>query len=373
MQAKNKKKSSSKPDMIMVGIVGLWIFLGFLILIGVSFTISQRFYSNPWHFVTHQLIFGYLPGIVLAILAYKMNLEWLKKFCLPALLAILFLMALVFLPATGTLLGGAKRWVSIGPISFQPSEFLKLAFIIYLAAWLAKQGSANKKSFLQLLVPLVAILGAICALLVAQPDISTLGVIVAVAVILYFLAETPFYHTLILFLLGSGGLAALIFSAPYRLNRFLVFLRPDTQPLGIGYQLQQSLISIGSGGLTGSGLGLSAQKAAFLPQPMTDTIFAVFAEEAGFIGAMLFILLVLVFAWRGFKIARNCSNDFFRLTAIGITSWLVVQSFINIGAVTGTLPVTGIPLPFISYGGSHLIASLIGIGILLNISKKANY
>ena len=173
-----------------------------------------------------------------------------------------------------------------------------------------------------------------------------------------------------MFFLVAGSLIALIKIAPYRAERMLVFFQPGIDPLGIGFQAKQALIAVGSGGIAGVGLGMGIQKFGFLPQPISDSIFAIFAEETGFIGALALIFLFLMFLWRGFRIAKKTQNKFFQLTAIGITSWIIVQAFVNIGSMIGLLPITGIPLPFISYGGSHLIAELVGIGILLNISKQ---
>lgn len=364
------KKNKNKPDIILLITALLLILLGFIILSGVSMTLSQRIFGNPFHFLKHQIIFGYIPGGILGFLAYKMNLKSLKTICLPLLFVILVSMVLVLIPGVGRALGGARRWLPLGPISFQPSEFLKLIFIIYLAAWLSKS-KENKKNFFQLFLPFLTILLLICGLLIAQPDLSTLVIIGIVALIMYFIAGAPIYQVSLLIFTSIVSLAILIKTAPYRLNRLLVLLRPDIDPLGMGYQIRQSLIAVGSGGLLGRGLGLSVQKFGFLPHPMTDTIFAIFSEETGFIGAATFILLFLVFAWQGFKVARRCSDPFPRLMAIGITSWLVIQAFVNIGAIIGILPLTGIPLPFTSYGSSHLIVELIGVGILLNISKQA--
>jgi|AntAceMinimDraft_16_1070373.scaffolds.fasta_scaffold41515_2 cell division protein FtsW len=365
-------KKDKKPDSILLVSILLLIVLGFIILAEVSIAISQRNADNSFFYLIHQILYGFIPGGILGFLAYKIKPEFLKKICLPFLFVILALMLLVILPKIGTLLGGAKRWISIGPISFQPSEFLKLSFIIYLAAWLSRHSKKQKKNQkFKLFLPLIISLGTISALLIAQPDISTLVIIATTTLIMYFSAGTPLYHTAILILAGLGSLGILIKTAPYRLNRFLVFIKPNTQPMGTGYQLKQSLIAIGSGTVLGRGLGLSVQKAGFLPQPMTDMIFAIFAEETGFVGATIFVILFLVFAWQGFKIAKKCSDSFLKLMAIGITFWLVSQAFINMGAITGILPLTGIPLPFVSYGSSHLVVELIAVGILLNISKYA--
>jgi len=364
---KNKK---THPDFILSAAISLLLILGFAILAGVSITVSQKIFGNSFHFLIHQIIYGYIPGLILGFLAYKINLKYLRKVCLPALAVIIIFMALVFVPKIGVSAGGANRWISLGPVMIQPSELLKLVFIIYLAAWLTKH-SEEKNKELQLFLPFIMVLSAICVLLICQPDISTLAVIAAVTLVMYFNARTPLWQTGLLFLAGVGALATLIKIAPYRLNRLLVFLRPDAQPLGMGYQLKQAIIAIGSGAIMGQGLGLSIQKAGFLPEPMTDSIFAVFAEETGFIGAVILIALFLIFAWQGLKTARQSSDIFSKLMAIGITFWITLQAFINIGAMVGILPLTGIPLPMVSYGSSHLLIELIAIGLLLNVSKQS--
>ncbi|MBU3964644.1 putative lipid II flippase FtsW [Patescibacteria group bacterium] len=363
------KKQKNKPDLILSLTISLLLILGFAILASVSLTVSQKVYGNSFQYLMHQIKYGYFPGLILGFLAYKINLKSLRKISLPALFGVIILMMLVFVPKIGVPIGGANRWVSLGPITIQPSELLKLIFIVYLAAWLTKHKEQNKKR-VQLFLPFIIILTVVCVLLIKQPDISTLATIAAITLVMYFSAETPFWQTGLLILSGIGALAILIKTAPYRLNRLLVFLRPDAQPLGIGYQMKQALIAIGSGSIIGQGLGLSVQKSGFLPAPMTDSIFAVFAEETGFIGAIILISLFLIFAWQGFKIAKQSSEIFFKLIAIGITFWITLQAFINIGAMIGILPLTGIPLPLVSYGSSHLVMELIAIGLLLNISKQ---
>ncbi len=190
------------------------------------------------------------------------------------------------------------------------------------------------------------------------------------ALVMYFVASTPIWQTLSICLIAAGGLFALIKIAPYRLNRLLVFLKPATDPMGIGYQIKQALIAVGSGGIIGVGLGMSRQKFGFLPQSIGDSIFAIFSEETGFIGAFILVFLFATLAWRGFKIAKNCQDKFSQLLASGITFWIILQTFINIGSTVGILPLSGIPLPFISYGGTALVNELVAMGILLNISKQ---
>ena len=207
-------------------------------------------------------------------------------------------------------------------------------------------------------------------LLIFQPNISTLGIIVSCAVFMYFISGTPKKYTLGIISGWLAALALIIKIAPYRLERIMVFIKQDIEPMGISYQIKQALIAIGSGGIWGKGLGMSLQKFGNLPEPMSDSIFAIFSEETGLIGGLVLISLFLIFAWRGFKIAKETSDNFYRLVCLGITSWITIQAFVHIGAMLAILPLTGIPLPFISYGGSALTAELIGAGILLNISRR---
>ena len=369
-------RKKDQPDYFLLGTIGALMVFGILILTGVSAPISMEKFGSTFYYLKHQLIFGLIPGIFLAFIAFKVKISFLRKWAPLLLLVNIILMVLVFFPKIGSGTQGASRWLNLGPLSFQPSEFLKISFFLYLASWLSskdflriKKSSYSKGNLLGFAAFLV-IIGMVSLLLILQPDISTLVVIVLVAGVMYFLAETPLWHTAVVTLGGLGGLLALIKIAPYRMARFLVFLKPETDPMGMGYHLKQSLIAIGSGGFWGLGLGLSHQKFGFLPGTIADSIFAIFAEEAGFIGSIILISLFLLFFWRGFKISKRTSNDFYRFLGLGLTFWLVFQAFVNIGAMIGILPLTGIPLPFISYGGSAMVAELIGVGILLNISKN---
>lgn len=355
-----------KPNLILAITSGLLLILGFIIVAGVSMTFAHKMYGNSFKYLIHQLMYGFIPGLILGGIAYFIDLKLVKKLSFIIIIGCVILMTLVFIPGIGTKLGGARRWVGLGPITLQPSEFLKLGFIIYLAAWLSSKKKESKKLF----IALIAVLGVVGMLLLAQPDMSTLMVISCVLLIMYFCSGAPLWQTGSMVLAGIAGVFILIKMAPYRLNRLLVFLRPDAQPLGMGYQLKQALIAVGSGGIIGTGLGLSIQKYGFLPEPMTDSIFAVYAEETGFIGCLILLCLYLIFTWQAFRIAMKIKDDFLRLLVIGITSWIIIQTFVNIGAIIGILPLTGIPLPFISYGSSHLVVELIALGLLLNVSKK---
>ena len=371
------QKKAHAPDSILLGLCITLLFAGIFILASVSAAFSLQKTGSTFFFLNHQLLFGLLPGLFLATIAYFTPIGTIKKWSVFALLLSILALGLVFIPGIGGTLGGATRWLSLGPITFQPSEFLKIGFILYLASWLTarmqKQPSLRKQGWISESAQTLLIFGIIISvlglLLILQPDIGTLGVIGIISVLMYFSASTPLWHTLFLIGSGLGALIVLIQLAPYRISRVAVFLNPSLDPLGQGYQLKQALIGIGSGGLFGVGFGLSLQKFGILPEPISDSVFAVFAEEAGFIGAVLLILLFLAFAWRSITIAKRIQDPFGKLVIIGITSWITIQAFVNIGSMLGLLPLTGIPLPFISYGGSALIAELIGLGVLLNISR----
>lgn len=358
------------PDVILLGISAALIASGILILTSVSASFSLEKTGNSFYFLSHQLLFGLLPGLVLGGIAYMFPLKIIQKYSLPLLLITIVLLTLVFLPFLGGPMKGAHRWIDIRIFSFQPSEILKLSYIVYLAAWLSSRVQEKRIIKKSVFGPFIAVMAAISFLLILQPDISTLGIIAITGMLMYFLSGTPVLQSLLLIGTVGIGLIGLIHVAPYRLSRIAVFLNPDLDPLGKGYQIKQALIGIGSGGLTGVGLGLSFQKFGTLPEPISDSIFAVFAEEAGFIGALLLILLFMFFFLKSFSMAHKVQDPFARLTAMGITCWITFQALFTIGSMTGIFPLAGIPLPFVSYGGSALVCELIGIGLLLNISKQ---
>ncbi len=358
------------PDLILLFICGILLAAGVLILASVSSSFSLKHTGTSFYFLNHQLLFGFLPGILFGTAAFFMPLSFLKKWSFVFLMVSLVLLALVFVPGIGESKGGAHRWISIGSFSLQPSEPLKLALILYMASWFTSRAlSAKKELFKKTLLPFAAVMAVISIFLILQPDIGTLGVIAATGLIMYFLAGTPLWHTFALIGFGLSALALLVFTESYRFNRFRVFLDSSFDPLGKGYQIKQALIGIGSGGLFGTGLGLSFQKFGVLPEPISDSVFAVFAEETGFVGSVFLVALFSAFLWRVFVIAGRVSDRFSNLAALGIGVWIFLQASVNIGAMLGLVPLTGIPLPFVSYGGSALVTELIAMGILLNISK----
>jgi cell division protein FtsW len=359
-----------RPDFFLLTIFALLLGLGVLVLTSVSAPISQEKFGESFYYLRHQIIFGLVPGLILLLIFYKIDLDFLKKYSPILLLVALVLTSLVFIPQIGIKIRGGARWIGIGPFSFQPSEFLKLAFIIYLAAWLDSQTKTKNKNFTQTLIAFLIILSLISLILIAQPDVSTLGIIFATALTMFFLSKTPIWQTFLILALAILIFIPLIHAAPYRFFRILTFLNPDFDPMGIGFQVKQALIAIGSGKIFGLGLGLSQQKFGILPQSFSDTIFAIFAEETGFLGCSFLIFLYLMFLWRSFKIGKEKKENFEKFLAFGISFWICFQAFINIGAMIKILPLSGIPLPFLSYGGSHLISEMIAAGILLKISKS---
>ena len=374
-QEKRPNNLSHKPDYFLAGTVVFVLAIGILILSSVSAAISYERFGNTYYYLKHQLLFALLPGIALGLVAYLIDLRFLKKWSLFLFLGNLVLMAMVFLPGIGVKLGGAHRWLNLGFTSFQPSEFLKLSFIVYLASLLGnwQEGASRRnagKSVKEFLLPFLIVFFVVAAFLCLQKDVSTLIIIFLIAATMFFSSSTPIWHTLVLALIAGLGLVLLVKFEPYRLARVLVFFNNSTNSMAEGYQLNQALISIGSGGISGIGLGMSRQRFGFLPEAMSDAIFPILAEETGFIGSIILIFLFLAFLVRGFRIIIKASNGFLQLVAIGVTVWIVSQAFINIAAMLGILPIAGIPLPFISYGGSALVSELIGIGLLLNISKQ---
>ncbi len=366
--AKISFKSLFKADTaVCLASLGL-IILGISSLSSVSAVFSMEKFGSPDYLLKHQLLFGFIPGLFLGLGGFFFPLEKLKKLAPIIFLITIFGLAALFVSRLGLKFLGASRWLNLGLVTLQPSEFLKLALVLYLAAWFSKYDT--KASKIMPFFVFFAVILVVSVLLISQPDIGTLGIVAITGLTIFFLAGTPIWQNLLIVFSGLGGLALLIKFAPYRLSRWLVFLNPNADPMGKGYQLKQSLIAIGSGGIFGLGFGMSRQKFGFLPQTIGDAIFPIFAEETGFLGTVTLVLLFLIFIWQGLKIAKLAKTKFSQLAAAGICAWLGFQALINICSMTGLLPLTGVPLPFVSYGGSHLVSELGALGILLNISKQ---
>lgn len=367
--SKTGRRKNNSPDYFLLASIFFLIFIGLIVLASASSPVSIKFTGKPNYYFFRQLFIGIIPGMIIAIIFYNISIEMLKKKAFWLYIVSIFMICLVFVPNIGIWAGGGKRWIKLFRFSFQPIELLKIGLILYLSAWLTKN-TVNKNKFFSLLVPFLIIMAIPTIIIILQPNISAVGIILFIGSVIYFVSKTPISHIVIL-----GIIAVLIFSAlifePYRWNRMLTFRNPESDPLGRGYHIKQSLIAIGSGGILGKGLGFSEQKMGFLPKPViTDSIFSVFAEETGLIGAIMLLICYGIFIWRGIKVAKKTNDDFSKTVAVGIVSWIGIQSFINIGAMMNLIPLTGVPLPFLSYGGSALVCELAAMGILLNISKK---
>lgn len=362
-------KSSKKPDQILITTIFALLVFGLVMLSSAGVAISQSRFGDSYYFFKHQLFFGVLPGLLLMYIAQKIDYHFWKKFAFPLFVLNLFFLVLVFIPGLGLNFQGASRWIRLGPFSFQPSEMLKLSMILYLAAWLEAKREKGTDLF-EGFLPFLAIIGTVGFLIIKQPDMGTLGSIVLISMAVYFMSGARWQHLGAMFGLGGLVFLALVKFESYRMSRLLVFLHPELDPRGIGYQINQALLAIGSGGIFGLGLGHSRQKFNYLPEPVGDSIFAIIAEEIGLIGAAVLIILFVIFAMRGLKIAKSAPDTFGKLVAVGVTSWVIFQALMNIAAISGLVPLTGVTLPFISYGGTSLVFLMIGVGILLNISKK---
>jgi len=367
---KNKILNNNINKPLLFSVFALIVF-GLVMISSAGIIYAETRFGDGYYFFKRQFFYGAIPGLVSLYFVQKIDYRNWKKLAFPFFLVSVIFLLLVFVPGIGVKVYGASRWIDLGPISFQPSEVAKFSLIIYLAAWLESKGDWRIKDFYEGFVPFLGIIGLSSFLILKQPDMGTLGVLIMIAVSIFFVSGARLSH---IFALGSVG-AFLVFLLvkfePYRFDRILSFLNRSGDPQGIGYQINQALLAVGSGGIIGLGLGHSRQKFNYLPEPVGDSIFAIIGEELGLLGAVVLISLFLTVAYQGFKIARNAPDEFGRLVAVGITIWVVSQAFVNISANIALVPLTGIPLPFVSYGGTSLIFLLTAIGVLMNISKQS--
>lgn len=359
-------KKIDRPFVLMVIIL---TGLGLAILASVSIVKSQIIFQESYYYLRHQFIFGVLGGLIAFYLSMRIPYRWWRVLSPYIFFTTLALTALVFMPSLGFNYGGARRWLALGPIIFQPSEILKIGFILYIAVWLSK-ARIRTIDVARGLLPFLVLNAIVGLILIMQPDMGTLGIIYASALALFFLAGARIQHLVALLSIGLVLLLLLVAFAPYRLERVLTYINPESDPLGGGYQLQQSLIALGSGGVFGLGYGESQQKYGFLPEVMSDSIFAVIGEEIGFVGTSALLALFLAILYRGVLIGLRITNTFGKLLVIGMTSLIVIQAFTNIAAITGIIPLTGLTLPLISYGSSSMVVSFIALGIVARAPKE---
>lgn len=347
------------------------VLFGLVMIYSAGIVVAETYHHNSSYFVTHQLGF-LLAGLVLWVAAAWADYRiWQKNG------VILFAASLILLIPLALHLvrpiNGAWRWYDLGVANLQPTEFLKLGFIFYLSALFASRGKETK-TLNRGFGPFMLVLAALALLVMRQPDLGTMLVLTAIGFAIYFVAGADPWH--LLAGLGVGALAVLLLisTSEYRANRLKAFLHPAEDSQSTGYHNNQALIAIGSGGLLGRGFGGSIQKHLYLPEPQTDSIFAVIVEELGALRAGILLLCFAALAWRGYLVAARAPDDFGRFVALGITTWLVFQALLNMAAMLQVVPLTGVPLPFVSYGGSNLLASLVAVGVIINISKQSkNY
>ena len=368
------KKPQFYYDHFLIVVVLCLLSFGLLMVGSASMVISDRMYNFPFHYLIRQFSFVCL-GLLSAWVVTRIPLRLWEKYSRVLLVASLFFLLLVLIPGIGHLVNGSRRWIGIGPLSFQVSEFAKFTSILYIASYLSRYANAVQESLWAFLKPLL-VLSVIGILLLMEPDFGALTVIAIVFLSVLFLAGArllPFSLMLIVTLCLMVSLAVF---TPYRLLRLTTFLHPWSHAYGSGYQLTQSLIAFGRGGFTGVGLGNSIQKLHYLPEAHSDFIFAVIAEELGFLGEMVLIILFILFVYRLVSLARMAQareNRFACFFTYGVAIWITVQALINIGVTTGVLPTKGLTLPFISYGGSSILVTCITVGVLFRVAYELSF
>ena len=357
-------RRSREPDLVLFAVILILAGTGIAMSYSASAVFAMKAFGDSFFFLKRQLLW-FAAGFV-SLLAFKeIDYRHYLKYTKPMLLLSLLLLALVLIPGVGHSVKGSARWLAAGPLSLQPSEFVKIFVVIYLAK---VYSSETDDHFIRILIPVI-IVSILFLMVLLQPDFGTAMDILLVSVFILFVSGFPFRYIVSLFVISIPMFYLLIYLVQYRRERVIAFINPWAYRYGIGYHIVQAFIAFKKGGFLGMGLGNGTQKISRLPEPHTDFIFAVIAEETGLVGTVLIVLLFAAILWRGIVISTDAPDNFGRLLAIGLSLMIAVQAFINVAVVTGGLPTTGIPLPFISYGGSSLLANMTAAGILLNISR----
>ncbi|SFL28513.1 putative lipid II flippase FtsW [Halanaerobium salsuginis] len=355
------------PDLILLFTILALIVCGLIMILSASSVKADKTYGDSYYFFKKQLQY-LIVAIVISAVIYKLKYKKLLDLA-PYLLLLSFItLLLVLIPGVGRVAGGSRRWLPLGPINFQPSELAKLTVIIYLAAYINRNRD-KMKSFINGILPPLVVVGVLFLLILAEPDLGTGIAIAAVSGIMIFVGGINLALLSLISVFSVIVFVIFIYIEPYRRARVKTFLNPWNDPLDTGYHIIQSLLALGSGGLLGVGIGNSHQKFLYLPEPGTDFIFAVLGEEFGLLGTLFVVSLYFLLAWRGLRIASKVDDTFAAMLAVGITSMVIIQAIINMGVVSSLLPVTGITLPLISYGGSSLVVNIMALALLLNISR----
>lgn len=353
--------------LLLIAVILICIF-GIIMIYSASSIWAEYKYNDPFKFVKAQSIF-FIIGLLFIFILSKFNIDILYKKANLILLICFILLVLVLIPGIGTIRNGSRSWFGIGSLGIQPSEFAKIGLIIFVAKYLANN-QKNVKDIKKGVLPILLVIGVFFALIMLEPDFGTAMVIVLTLIVMIFISGVKLSFFIKIGILGLLGIVGLIIVAPYRMERIISFLNPWVDPLGSGYQIIQSLYAIGPGGLLGQGFLNSHQKQFYLPEPQTDFIFSIISEEFGFLGILIVTSFIAFIFYRIIKIALKENNLFKKYLAFGLGFGIIIQSSLNIAVVIGLIPVTGVTLPFLSYGGSSLLISMISIGIILNISNQ---
>lgn len=357
------------PDLPLLALTAGLVVFGLVALASATGPTGFQRFGDSYYFLKRQLIYGVVPGAFLLFLAARTSVERLKRVAPFMIIAAAILLCLGFIPGLRADYGSGS-WITIFGASLQPSEIAKLCLVLYFAWWLSRRDTESIRSFWGGFVPFSISVAVVIAFMMAQSDLGTTAVIIAALFSMYISAGAAWKHLGALFAAGFTMFLIFIKIAPYRADRLKIFLRPDLDPQGVGYHINQAMLAIGSGGWFGLGLGMSRQKFQYLPEVAGDSIFAILSEELGFLVSALLILAFLYLVHRGLKIAEESSDMFSRYAAVGITAWLGFQAVLNISAMVGLMPLTGVPLPFVSHGGTAMLANLAAIGVLASISSE---
>jgi len=358
------------PDMWLFGAAVVLLSAGVVMVYSASAIVAADRFHDPYFFLKRQLFWAVLGAGALWV-ALRVDYRLLEKAVLPLLIVAGVLLVLVLVPPFGQAINGTRRWIRFGVVSFQPAELAKVALVLYLAAFLAKR-RGDLAEFRTGALPALAVAGLLAGLVLVQPDLGNCMTLIVVTFGLLYLAGSPARHLAWVAAPALPLVALAIWMAPYRLRRITAFMDPWSDPRGSGFQIIQSWLALGNGGLVGQGIGGSRQKLFYLPESHTDFIFAIVGEELGFVGALAMVALFAVVIWRGLRIGLRAADPFGSYLALGITVLIATQTLVNLGVVTGLLPTKGLPLPFISFGGSALLMTMVATGVLLNISEHAH-
>jgi len=357
--------TGGRPDVFIIALTVILVLTGFVAVYSASFVIALARFGDPNYYIVRHVVWA-VGGAILLLAAMRTDYRVLRQLAVPLMLGTIALLIAVLV--AGQEAGGARRWIGVGELSLQPAEFAKLTVIIYMAAWLSSKGD-DIRSMEHGLVPFLIIIGTVSLLIMLQPNMGTTLIILAITLTMFWTAGASIVQMLALTAIGVGAMSTLAMVEGYRLNRLTAFLDAESDPLSAGFQTLQSLIAMGNGGITGLGLGASRSKFFYIPESHTDGVFAIIGEEAGLVATLAILFVFVLFMVRGYQLSNRARDDFGSLLAVGITTWIAVQALLNIGGITRVIPLTGVPLPFLSFGSNSLAAVMMAVGVLLSVSR----